>query len=202
MFSTCTAPDDRTSAVDPLSNLSDLSNVYLCPPLTFVSFVRPPLSDDRRLAQMTKLAAFVEPSRASFTHRKPGPCVSMRCPWSHSPRSPGVPRPYLDSSGPLLLSPLCVGLQGEPQRRRHVPNSQFAAATNALYCCFLLRFGGKIGCRRWRDIGRDGLISLASPQIYRFCFVPIDCKEKTTMMMIIGRQSVLDPQPGKGSTFA
>ena len=52
-----------------LSVLSDLS-VHLCLLLTFVSFVLSPLSDDRRLAQMTQLTAFVKPSRASFTHRK------------------------------------------------------------------------------------------------------------------------------------
>ena len=164
--------------------LSDLS-VHLCLQLTFVSFVRAPLSDDRRLAQMTRLSSFVKPSRASFTRRKPGPCVSMRCPCSHSPRSPGVPGPYLASSSPLLLSPLCLasckgnlrGAAVSPTSNLLLPPMRFIGAIAAFSQDLVGKLDGNgkiLGAMAW----------LVLPdQIYRFCFVALDCQEKKMMMM-------------------
>ena len=164
--------------------LSDLS-VHLCLQLTCVSFVWAPLSDDRRLAQMTRLSSFVKPSRASFTRRKPGPCVSMRCPCSHSPRSPGVPGPYLASSSPLLLSPLCLasckgnlrGAAVSPSPNLLLPPMRFIGAIAAFSQDLVGKLDGNgkiLGAMAW----------LVLPdQIYRFCFVALDCQEKKMMMM-------------------
>ena len=164
--------------------LSDLS-VHLCLQLTFVSFVRAPLSDDRRLAQMTRLSSFVKPSRASFTRRKPGPCVSMRCPCSHSPRSPGVPGPYLASSSPLLLSLLCLasckgnlrGAAVSPTPNLLLPPMRFIGAIAAFSQDLVGKLDGNgkiLGAMAW----------LVLPdQIYRFCFVALDCQVKKMMMM-------------------
>ena len=119
MFSNTRWPE--TSAVTSLSVLSDLS-VHLCLLLTFVSFVLSPLSDDRRLAQMTKLTSFVKPSRASFT----GIVNRGRaCQCAAHGRILHGPQGSLDhTSAPLPPGPqsFVFGLQGGPQRRRRVPN--------------------------------------------------------------------------------
>ena len=133
--------------------------VHLCLRLSVVSFVQPPLSDDRRLAQMTRLhllSNHLPPLTRIVNLGRACQCLARG-------RILRGPQGSLVHTWPPSAPFVFGSLQGAAQRCRRVPNSQFAAATNALYCCFLLRFGGKIGRRRWQDIARDGLISLAHP---------------------------------------